>query len=195
MNKSVRFITYYILLITCCFSSCRDDNFTPRPRGFYRISFPKKEYRTFDIATCPFTFNYPAYAEVVPDTDRLAEPCWMNIEYPQFKGTLYLTYKSMHNDLDKFTEDFYTLADKHIPKASGMRDIAINVPQHHVYGIFYEIKGPAASPTQFFVTDSVHHFVRCSLYFYAVPQPDSIAPVLEFINKDVDEMINSFRWK
>jgi gliding motility-associated lipoprotein GldD len=194
MNKQVRFITYYLLLITC-FCSCRDDNFTPRPRGFYRIAFPHKEYRTFNSPSCPFTFNYPIYAEVVLDTDRMSEPCWMNVEYPQFRGTLYLSYKSVRNDLDKYTQDFYTLADKHIPKASGMRDIVINVPDHHVYGIFYEIKGPAASPTQFFVTDSVHHFVRCSLYFYAVPQPDSIAPVLEFVNKDIDEMINSFRWK
>jgi gliding motility-associated lipoprotein GldD len=176
-------------------SSCRDDNFTPRPRGYFRIDFPEKKYQTFDTASCPFTFNYPVYGKVIPDTDRLAEPCWMDVVYPQFKATLYLSYKTMHNDLGKFTEDFYTLADKHIPKASGMRDIVINMPQHHVYGIYYEIKGPAASPTQFFVTDSMHNFVRCSLYFYAEPRPDSIAPVLEFINKDIDEMINSFRWK
>jgi gliding motility-associated lipoprotein GldD len=186
---------YIIIAAISLFGACRDDNFTPRPRGFYRIAVPKKAYQKFDIPSCPFTFNYPNYAEVVQDTDKMAEPCWMDIIYPQFNATLYLSYKPVHNDLDRFTQDFYTLADKHIPKASGMRDLVISLPPHHVYGIYYEIKGPAASPTQFFVTDSVHHFVRCSLYFYAAPQPDSIAPVLEYINQDLDVMINTFEWK
>lgn len=176
--------------------ACRDDSdFTPRPRGYYRITLPEKNYRIYDAGSCPFTFSYPVYAEVIPDTDRLAEPCWMDVYYPQFKATLYLSYKPVSNNLTKLTEDFYTLANKHIPKASGMRDLEIKMPQHHVYGIYSEIKGPAASPTQFYVTDSVKHFVRCSLYFYAEPKPDSIAPVLDFINKDIDVMINSFEWK
>ena len=111
------FILLCIIALSLFFFLLHDDDFTPRPRGFYRIAFPQKEYRTFDTPGCPFTFRYPTYAEVVPDTDRLSEPCWMNIEYPQFRGTLYLSYKAVHNDLDKFAQDFYILADKHIPKA------------------------------------------------------------------------------
>ncbi len=196
---SLTFPHFYLFLfisINFILSGCRgDDDFTPRPRGYYRIDMPQKQYHAYDTTSCPFAFNYPVYATVIPDTERMAEPCWMDIYYPQFKATLYLSYKSVNNNISKLTEDYYTLANKHIPKASGMRDLEIRLPEHKVYGVYSEIKGPAASPTQFYLTDSAKHFIRCSLYFYAEPKPDSIAPVLEFINKDIDVMINTFRWK
>jgi gliding motility-associated lipoprotein GldD len=63
-----------------------------------------------------------------------------------------------------------------------------------VYGILYDIKGDAASNTQFFLTDSTHNFIRGALYFEVHPNKDSLAPVLEFINKDLVHLIETFEW-
>ena len=69
------------------------------------------------------------------------------------------------------------------------------LPKRKVYGTYYTIRGSAASPVQFYVTDSSRHFLRGSLYFYAVPQPDSIAPVLDFLTADIDRLVETIQWK
>ena len=84
---------------------------------------------------------------------------------------------------------------KHVYAASGIKEENIYNPDEKVWGVLERVKGNAASPLQFFVTDSTHHFLRGSLYFYALPQPDSIAPAVEFLSKDIDRLITTFRWK
>jgi putative hemolysin len=180
--------------LTFALSAC-DESFTPRPKGYFRIALPEKSYTAFDGAGCPFTFDIPAYAVMSPDTSPGAEPCWMNMEFPAFNGTVYLSYKAVHGDVARFIEDSRKLSMKHIPRASGIREIPVAFPERKVYGTYYAIKGSAASPVQFYLTDSVRHFLRGSLYFYAVPQPDSIAPVLDFVTADVDHLVESLRWK
>ncbi|MBT6439384.1 MAG: gliding motility lipoprotein GldD, partial [Flavobacteriales bacterium] len=64
-----------------------------------------------------------------------------------------------------------------------------------VYGLVYFLEGNAASSMQFYLTDSTNHFLRGALYFNAKPNPDSIAPVQEFIRQDIVHFINSFKWK
>ena len=96
--------------------------------------------------------------------------------------------------MKKFIEDSRTLSMKHISKASGMHEEEINNAYKKVYGIFYDVKGNAASSVQFYVTDSTANFIRGALYFYAVPNPDSIAPVLKFVEADVKHLIDSFSW-
>jgi gliding motility-associated lipoprotein GldD len=76
-----------------------------------------------------------------------------------------------------------------------MQEETINNPSKRIFGTYYRVKGNAASSVQFYITDSVKNFLRGSLYFYAVPNPDSIAPVLSFIDKDVSHLIDSFEWR
>jgi gliding motility-associated lipoprotein GldD len=64
-----------------------------------------------------------------------------------------------------------------------------------VSGIFYDIGGDAASPTQFFVTDSAKHFLRGSLYFNAAPNSDSLAPVVKYIKEDMLHLLETVKWK
>ena len=137
----------------------------------------------------------PVYTTEVRDSSPLAEPCFMDIQFPQFNATIYITYKPVKNDLQKLYEDHRSMTMKHIPKANAIDEEAYNDAAHGVYGSRYNIKGNAASNTQFYLTDSTSNFIRGSLYFYSVPQPDSIAPVLAFINEDVKHLIETFRWK
>src|ERR1035437_7520633 len=75
-------------LITVVLSSC-GDSYVPKPRGYYRIDFPQKEYRLFDT-TFPFTFEYPLYAKVVRDSSKMAEPYWINLVYYPYNAQLHI---------------------------------------------------------------------------------------------------------
>jgi len=183
-----------IFLSSFFLSSC-DEEYTPKPKGFFRIALPQKEYRHFSPAGCPFEFEMPVYAADARDSSPQAEPCFMDIQFPKFNATVYLTYKPVKNDLQKLYEDHRSMTMKHIPKANAIDEEAYADPVHKVYGSRYSIKGNAASNTQFYLTDSTANFIRGSLYFYSVPQPDSIEPVLAFINEDIKHMIETFRWR
>lgn len=186
-----------LLLIAVLFAACHQSHdYSPKPRGYYRILFPKKEYQQYE-GGCPFTFLYPKYAVIVPDSSRGAQNCWLNMRFPQFRGTLHMSYQPVTSKktFNELTEDARTFAFKHTVKATSIDQGLIRFPERQLYGIYYTIDGNAASSAQFFLTDSVHHYLRCALYFYTEPRLDSIAPVLDFVKKDMNVMINSFRWK
>jgi gliding motility-associated lipoprotein GldD len=189
-------ISHLILFIAfiLALSSCGND-YMPKPRGYYRIDFPAREYRIFD-STFPYTFEYPVYARIYPDRSRLAEPYWINIAYIPFNAQLHISYKVIHNNLQNYLEDAHTLVNKHIPKAQAISQREYINREEKVYGLVYQIKGSdAASPYQFYVTDSTSNFVRGALYFDLVPNNDSLAPVIDFLKTDIEHMINTFRWK
>lgn len=79
--------------------------------------------------------------------------------------------------------------------------IASSIDETPVYkegkeaGMVFSLKGPVATPYQFFLTDTSDHFLRGALYFNSRPNPDSIAPVLEYIERDLDTVIMSVEWQ
>jgi gliding motility-associated lipoprotein GldD len=183
------FFPIFILLASC------GNNDVPKPRGYYRIDFPKKEYRSFDT-TFPFTFEYPVYAKIFRDSSSLSEPYWINIAYFPYHAQLHLSYKPVRNNLNRFLEDARTLVNKHIPKANAISQREFMNADGKVYGLVYDIRGSdAASAYQFYLTDSVSNFVRGALYFDLVPNNDSLAPVIDFLKADIEHMITTFRWK
>ncbi|GAB3931247.1 gliding motility lipoprotein GldD [Mucilaginibacter myungsuensis] len=186
----------FFALIVCLLCSCGDGDYSPKPRGYFRIPLPKKEYQDY-TGGCPFYFKYPTYAFIEPDRNRNAMPCWLNVQFPQFNGTLHLTYEPVANQkiFNMLVEDSYKLASKHTVKATSIDQAAINNSFYNVFGVYYSIEGNVASSAQFFLTDSTNHYIRGSLYFNVKPRIDSIQPVMDFVKKDLDVMIKSFRWK
>ncbi|RKR81661.1 gliding motility-associated lipoprotein GldD [Mucilaginibacter gracilis] len=195
-HTSVRF-TAWVIVLAMLLSACGGNrDYSPKPRGFFRIEFPAKAYQQYN-GGCPFTFDYPKYAVVELDSMRGSKPCWLNVQFPQFKGTLHLSYeeitsKKMFNEL---VEDAYLFASKHTAKASSIDEAYIAHPERKVYGLYYTIDGNTASNAQFFLTDSTHHYLRGALYFRTEPRLDSIQPVLTFIKKDMDVLIKTLKWK
>ena len=175
-------------------ASCGPD-YVPKPRAFYRVQFPEKAYQSFDT-TCPYAFEYPVYAVINPDMKGDADVCWYNVEYLPFNAKLHLSYKPIvqEDDLSHLIEDAYTFVQKHNIKAEGIGEQRIQSATN-AYGIKYYIAGNTASSIQFFLTDSTQHFLRASLYFMAEPNKDSLAPIVQFIEEDINYMIQSFRWK
>jgi gliding motility-associated lipoprotein GldD len=186
-----------LIIVLLLFSACSGNHdYSPKPRGYYRIIFPKKDYQPF-VAACPFTFVYPKYANIEPDKKPDAKPCWLNMQFPQFNGTLHLSYEHIlsKKEFDELVEDAHKLSFKHTVKATAIDEGVINYPDHKVYGIYYTIDGNAASSVQFYLTDSTKNYIRGALYFNTEPRLDSIQPVLSFVKQDVNVLIKSFRWK
>lgn len=201
--KKLSFIKSYIfqaiIISTFLLSflpSCNSD-YTPKPRAYFRIALPEKHYTVLD-STLPYIFEYPTYAHITNDPLSPQETTWINLEMPVFKGRIHISYKPLTDkkSLNEYAEDSRTLAFKHISKASGIEQIAISDPNRKVYGLVYEIKGMgAASPYQFYLTDSTKNFIRGSLYFDVSPNNDSLAPVITFVQKDIQHIIETLKWK
>lgn len=186
----------YLLGLALTFAACSGNNYSPKPRGYYHIDLPKKAYRHFDDG-CSYTFDYPVYAVMQPDSSSGTKPCWYNLSFARFNGRLHLTYYDVSSkaEYEGLVEDARTFAFKHTVKANSIDQKLINYPDKKVYGIYYAIEGNTASSVQFFLTDSTKHYFRGALYFNERPQYDSIQPVVTFIKKDIDRMIETFKWK
>jgi gliding motility-associated lipoprotein GldD len=168
---------------------------TPKPRGYFRIDLAEKTYRDYQ-AICPFTIPIPQYAEIELFKDRMSDDsCWFNVHFPQYNARLHCTYLSAKGRLDALVRDAYEFAAKHELMASGMKRTLVEDNSRKVYGIVYDIEGEAACNLQFFLTDSIDHFMRASLYFSNSPNTDSIAPVLQYLRADVFQMIKSLQWQ
>ncbi len=185
---------HMILLLLMLLALACQRSYTPKPRGFLRIDFPAKEYVLFD-SVCPYTFEYPSYGKIVPDTDYMTEPCWINIDFPDFDGIIHISYKEVNQNLNDFIEDSRALTYKHTIKADAIKETVYSNPELEVHGILYDIKGNAASSIQFYLTDSNAHFLRASLYFNVQPDKDSLAPVISFFREDIIHLVESFAWK
>ena len=173
---------------------CNED-YTPKPKGYVRIDLPEAEYVKIETA-CPYSFERSAFSDFVPDLRAQSDPCWFNIEYPQFKAKVHFSYKPIQGNLAEFLEDSRTLTNKHISKASNIEEAIVINDSAQVYGVFYTIEGMhAASPLQFHLTDSTNHFLRGALYFNVSPNNDSLAPVIDFLKQDMLHIIETFHWQ
>jgi len=185
----------------CCFilvlllsASCNEP-LTPKPRAYFRIDLPEKQYILFQSG-CKFSFEYPRYGQVKLVELNIAEPCWYNIVFNEFNATIYLTYKPLAaGDLSVFIEDIRRIVYKHIIKADDILESRITMPEKQVYGLIYDIKGNTASSVNFYITDSVSGFLSGSLYFNSAPNKDSLAPAIQFFREDIVHLIQSFSWE
>ena len=184
-----------IVIVAIMFSllGCTEKTYTPKPRGYFNIELPAQEYVKFDTA-CAYHFEVSKHALVIASPDSKGKPCWFNIYYPKFDATVYLTYDPVKNDLKRYLDDSNELVYKHVVKSTGIQEALITDTTAKVYGMKYKIEGDAACPYQFYVTDSTHHFFRAAMYFNFKPNYDSLAQVVNFIEADMDHMIETFEW-
>ncbi len=173
--------------------------FTPKPRGYFKIAFPQRQYQLFNQPGYPYSFEYPVYARVMKDSSFFGEatenPWWINVDFPEFGGRIYVSYKIIGQyKLEKLLNDAFNMTNKHAVKASAIDD-SLMVTPNGVHGMFFRVGGDVATANQFFLTDSVHHFLRGALYFDATPNQDSLRPLNDFLVEDMKHMINTFRWK
>ena len=180
-----------LLLFFIFIYSCSSD-YLPKPRAYFHIDLPEPVYRS--VLSFPFDFSISDQARIENRRDS-TQKIWFNLNYPQLGAQIYFSYFSINKETFRtVAEESRKLAFAQV-KASGIREYAFENPLQNVYGIVYKIEGNVASPLQFVLTDSVRSFFRGALYFNTEPNRDSIAPVLAYINNDIQILIESFRWK
>jgi len=186
------FCSLLFLLIAC------NSDYTPKPRGYFRIDFPAHAYQLFDSPGFPYSFEYPVYGNILRDTaffgDKPENPYWINVDFPRFHARIYISYKKVEGNYDKLRDDAYKMTYKHTYKASSIEDSLISTPLG-IHGIFFNVGGNAATAKQFFVSDSTKHFLRGALYFDTTPNSDSLSIVNNFLEEDMFHLINTLRWK
>lgn len=188
-----------LLVFPCVIAACNSD-YIIKPRGYFKIELPKKNYQSFDKTGYPYSFEYPTYGTVIKDSlffeKKTENPYWINIDFPQFKSRIHISYKNIgKNNFDSLVNDAFTMSYKqHTYKASAIDPKPFTTP-NGIEGIFFTLRGNTATANQFFVTDTTKHFLRGALYFEATPNEDSLRPVNDFLKKDLEHLINTIRWK
>ncbi len=204
-------------LVSLVLLAC-NSTYTSKKRGYFDVDFPERKYVLFNEADVPYSFEYPAYAKIVKDStyfDSTPEnPYWRNIDFPQFNARIFLSYKiiggkatykiklpdgsyrdsSGTNYFDRMVNDAFNLTNKNESVASSIKD-SLFTTKNDVTGIFFRVGGNAATARQFFMSDSTRHFIRGALYFDTTPNADSLKPVQDFLQVDIDHLINTFKWK
>lgn len=207
-----------IFICSCIFFVACNSTYTSKKRGYFNIELPQHKYVSFDTAGFPFSFEYPAYASIIRDTtyfDSSPEnPYWINVDFPGMNARIFLSYKLIGgnavykikqgngvyrdsvatNQFDRMVNDAFNLTNKNEAVATSIKD-SLLYTQNNVSGVYFKVGGNAATARQFFLSDTTKNFLRGALYFDATPNADSLRPVLNFLEVDMNHLINSFRWK
>jgi gliding motility-associated lipoprotein GldD len=213
-------ITGFLATLTSCNSS-----YQSKPKGYFKIQLPpSKSYQLFNNAKYPYQFEYPTYSKTIQDSTfdtkvnfetTPLNDYWVNIDFGEYRCKIYLSYSNVNgksiykvkdrktgiyvdslgqNSFEKLRDDAFNLTAKHVTKATEIPKEKYTTP----YGngaIIFMVGGQAASPVQFIVTDTLHHFLRGALYYDATPNPDSTRPVTNFLLPDIKKIINTLQWK
>jgi len=175
---------YSILLIFLI--SCSTD-YTPKPRAYFKLDFPEKEYVKFENRS--YFFKYPTYSKI--EIDKKSK--FINLNFETFSGKLHTTYFKLDDDLSSHIEQSRSLAFKHNVQADAISEQVYVDEKNNIYGMLYDYEGITATSTQFYLTDSIENFFRGSFYFNTEIN-DSIIPINNFVKEDIRYLIETFRW-
>ncbi len=184
-NNTIK-LSYFIVVVLLL--GCKDDTL-PKPNSQLRLDYPVANYAVFENH-CPFVFSINESSEIKENKD-----CGFEIKYPKMKATIFITYKLVHGNIDKLLLDAQKLTYEHVIKADAILEQPYINRTKKVYGMFYKVNGNAATNSQFYVTDSVKHFVTGSVYFYVKPNFDSIMPAADYIKNDMQTLMETLKWK
>ena len=191
-----KYSSLFVLLLFCF--SCGEE-YIPKPKAELRLEYPRAKYIDANLEL-PFSFekNLLATKMVSKELKAPTKSYGVNLEYPTLKGTIFLTYKAIEKDkknLKAFLRDAQKFTLEHTKKADEIPAYPFEDSKREVYGMLSEVKGNVASPAQFYVTDSVNHFLTGSLYFLAKPNYDSILPAADYLQKDIKRIMETVTWK
>lgn len=186
IKKTSCFLAILLLLVLA--SACKND-VLPKPTSQLRLDYPVAKYASFSNH-CPFEFEMNEEAVIKEDKN-----CGFSIQYPKMKATIYLTYKTVDNNINALLRDAQKLTYEHVIKADDILEQPYINNDKKVYGMFYRVDGNAATNAQFYATDSIKHFVTGSVYFYAKPKFDSIMPAADYVKNDMQRLLETIKWK
>ena len=156
----MNFKSIFLIVFLTCFVGCKED-VLPKPKAMLRLEYPEMASKKLEM-DCVYEFEHSKQAQL-----ERKEDCALTLDYPEMKGSIFISYKNVEGNLSKLMSD----AQK------------------------FSYKGNAASQSQFYLTDSISHFVTGSLYFNTKPNYDSILPAAVYLQKDIRHIMETMRWK
>jgi len=168
---------YFLFLLFLLMLSCGEAPI-PKPKAYLSLNYPAKKYQKISESV-PYSF------EVDKNTNVETLPKnWLKIKYPKLKASVDITYRPVNDNLIELLKESEKLVFEHTLKADQISSNKFNNATNKVYGSMYDITGNSASQVQFHVTDSLHHFLKGSLFFHTKPNYDSVLPAVDYIKQD-----------
>tara|TARA_B110000305_G_scaffold237081_1_gene299661 strand:+ start:269 stop:805 length:537 start_codon:yes stop_codon:yes gene_type:complete len=176
------------LFVAFIITSCITAPIYPKPKAFLALSYQRAKYSLFenDYYTLPVSKR----AQILNETSRSIE-----LFYPELNASLYINYAPVTLSLEEMAHGIEKKLSEHQTKATAIVAYPYEDDSVSKAGVLYEIKGNAASAAQFYVTDKEKHFLNGALYFNIKPNYDSIYPAVQYVIKDLREMISEVSWK
>lgn len=185
----MRFLTLTILAITIVLLASCGEETLPKPKSQLSLAYPTPAY-VKTISDCDYNFDKNSLGTV-----RYRDNCSAVIDYPSLNGSVFLTYRSVENNITALLNDAQKLTYEHVRKADDIIEEKYVNEDQGAYGMFYDIKGDAASQSQFYITDSTKHFLTGSIYFNVKPNYDSIYPAAVYLKNDIRHLMESIEWR
>ena len=209
--------SFLIFLLAAC-GGGENERPQPKPKAYLRIDVPAHSYWLLDTLYhagdtlfvkdtafgvfgsdkfFPFLFEVNEGVEIAEKESPKGE-LWVDLKYPKWDAVVFLTYKRLRSpaDLRGQTDTSLHLLEAHYQFSSGIDERSYEDRHREVYATVWHIKGRnVASTYQFYATDSTRHFLRGALYINRAPNNDSLAPVLEYLQADIDHLVETLRWR
>ena len=173
--------------------SCNESNYLPREKGFLRLEFEKPTYDTFSNESSGLNFIYnDAYStfEIVSDEKIV-------LGYKDIKISIVLSDVELENlsSLEESLQNFYMFLEPHRKKSNQISIKEFTSADNNRFAKVFEMRGPVASPLQFYVTDSTNHFLFGSMNIMEKSDYDSIYPSIMYVKNDIFSIIESVNWE
>jgi gliding motility-associated lipoprotein GldD len=184
-----------LMLIILLTAACSDEGImVPKPPTYLRLELPEHSYTTYK-GNCGYSFDAAKIFKIKDVVDSSGKQlCHKDIELGPLNGVIHFSYIEMTEPLARYVNYANDKVDEHKLKASAIEDFRILESSKKVYGTFFELQGNVASPFQFYLTDSTSRFVSGVIYFNSRPNYDSLKPSLDYLKKDLLQLIHSFQW-
>ena len=173
--------------------SCDETSYLPREKAFLRLEFEKPMYDTFssEFSKLNFIFNN-AYAsfEIVSDKKTV-------LRYKDIKIDIVLIDMQLENtsSIEESLQNFYMFLEPHRKKSNQISVKEFVSADNKRFAKVFEMRGPVASPLQFYVTDSINNFLFGSMNLTEKSDYDSIYPSIMYVKNDIFSIIESVNWE
>lgn len=186
----------FALVGTLLLSACGEEITIPKPPTYLRLDLPDHTYSLYREKNCNYSFEAASIFKVKDAYDQDKKlTCNKDIDLGPLNGVMYFSYISMQEPLGTYVNYAIGKVDEHKIKATAIEDKLILRPEDRVFGTFFELQGDVATPFQFYLTDSVSKFVSGVVYLNKTPKYDSLKPSLEYLKKDLDKLLETFKWE
>ena len=173
--------------------SCEEDINIPKPPAYLRLELPDHTYISY-VDSCQYSYDLASIYTVENPSGNKQNMCYREIKLGPLNGTIYFRYWDMVEPLSYYVNNANDEIDRHKGMAIDVNDQLIIREKDDVYGIIFQLKGDVATPFQFYLTDSTDRFVYGEVLFNMSPNYDSLIPTLDYLRKDLNQLLETFKW-